>query len=138
MKDVNIKALTRIKENYERLWAENLAKEEDIKEEYDAVCAGITALEAEPCEDCISRSEFLKRIAPYDTADKMDHALYRFAYMKMKDCKTVYPARIKGEWEVAQADADVYNCNQCGIVVFGKSETSRFCPNCGAEMEDSK
>ena len=52
--DKHIKALTRIKENYERLWKNNLIKEEEVKEEYDAVCAGINALEAEPCEDCIS------------------------------------------------------------------------------------
>lgn len=53
MKDVNIKALARIKENYERLWQENLAKEEDVKEEYDAVCAGIKALETKDVLDKI-------------------------------------------------------------------------------------
>lgn len=40
----NIKALTRIKENYERLWEENLLSEDLVREEYEAVCAGIDAL----------------------------------------------------------------------------------------------
>ena len=40
----NIKALTRIKENYERVWRENLLSEDLVREEYEAVCAGIDAL----------------------------------------------------------------------------------------------
>lgn len=40
----NIKALTRIKENYERVWRENLLSEDSVREEYEAVCAGIDAL----------------------------------------------------------------------------------------------
>ena len=41
---INIKALTRIKENYERVWRENLLSEDSVREEYEAVCAGIDAL----------------------------------------------------------------------------------------------
>ena len=45
MIETHIKALTRIKENYERVWHEHLLEEKDVKEEYEAVCAGIEALE---------------------------------------------------------------------------------------------
>lgn len=45
MIETHIKALTRIKENYERLWKENLLSEDLVREEYEAVCAGIEALE---------------------------------------------------------------------------------------------
>lgn len=42
---IGIKALTRIKENYERVWGEHLLSEDSVREEYEAVCAGIEALE---------------------------------------------------------------------------------------------
>ena len=45
--------------------------------------------------------------------------------------------RKPGKWERISSSYEpgVYCCSECGMVVFGKEETSNYCPNCGAKME---
>lgn len=142
MKDVNIKALTRIKENYERLWRENLAKEEDVKEEYDAVCAGITALEAEPCEDCVSRAEidgYLAEVMSGYLYDEERERLERFSAW-LWELPSVTPARKMGKW-IPRGLVDIdrnrnYECSECHHCdTHADGVTVSYCWFCGAKME---
>ena len=88
--------------------------------------------------DLISRKEFLKRIEPYNTDDKVDKALYSFAYYKMMNCSSVTPERKKGKW-IRTIDPDVnawtggHRCSECGRDCVQMS--MNYCANCGAEME---
>ena len=141
MKDVkHIKALTRIKENYERLWRENLAKEEDVKEEYDAVCAGINALEAEPCEDCVSRQAVIDAIeldCSWDIFDEYGSYTPEGASIidAIKSVPSVTPARKRGKWICD--DNGFWMCDRCQATAKedGTKGEDPFCWNCGAEME---
>lgn len=88
--------------------------------------------------DLISREEFLKRIEPYNTDDKMDKALYNFAYNKMMDCSSVKPERKTGKW-IWDKRTGTYHCSECGHDPLhedvGELEEYKYCMNCGAEME---
>lgn len=100
-----------------------------------ALDMAVEALKAGPCEDCISREDVMDEINRIGLNAFRNYSCYSNLFDFIDKLSPVTPARKKGKWEVTQADTDAYNCNQCGIVVFGKGETSRFCPNCGAEME---
>jgi len=80
--------------------------------------------------DLISRKEFLKRIEPYNTEDKMDKALYNFAHNKMIDCSSSEPERKHGKWVENKWGEET--CSECGYI--HKAEGSNFCPNCGAKI----
>ena len=86
--------------------------------------------------DLISREEFIKRIEPYNTDDKMDKALYNFAYNKMMDCSSVEPERKTGKWIKRKGETIIlygwYQCSQCGAII---GEPTNYCSECGARME---
>ena len=84
--------------------------------------------------DLISRKEFLKRIEPYNTEDKMGKALYNFAYNRMMDCSSSEPERKPGKWI---ENGIIRQCNMCRAL-YSKGQRCgayHYCPNCGAKME---
>lgn len=91
--------------------------------------------------DLVSRKEFLKRIEPYNTDDKVDKALYTFAYYKMMSCSSATPERKKGMW-IWDKRTGTYHCSECGHDPLhedvGEIEEYKYCMNCGAEMEGSE
>lgn len=124
----------------------------------DGVCGPEIDLDIEgdwfeqPCEDCISRAEFMKRIKPYDTEDKMDRALYNFAYNIAISCPSVRPTEPTGHnCNEDYADCDQFVCSECGIElqdwhrverdlddgdISYHEYTFRFCPNCRARIAE--
>ena len=89
----------------------------------------------------MSRNEFLKRIEPYNTSDKMDKALYNFAFNKIISCSSVTPKRKMGKWIKHDTGHSIYySCSLCSCVA-PCTETedkilwklSNFCPDCGAK-----
>lgn len=81
------------------------------KTTYDACKGAIELLKQQPCEDCISREEFERRIKPYDTEDKTDKALYNFAHNTLIGCPSVTP-RTKSE-EAIHAQGFVEGVKAC-------------------------
>ena len=57
--------------------------------------------------------------------------LWRNAYERGQ--RDAQPERKKGKWIFT---GDCYKCNECGIVYgwWADSQTSNYCPNCGAKM----
>ena len=82
--------------------------------------------------DLISRKEFLKRIEPYNTEDKMDKALYNFAYNRMMDCSSSEPERKPGKWINVDGSTNSADCSCCGN--RGRAWMN-YCYECGAKME---
>lgn len=100
----------------------------------------IKALKQQPCEDCISREEFERRIKPYDTENKTDKALYNFAHNILIGCPSVTPQPKKGKWIEVIDELDSfgnktwhYECSICKNKNSGWGDY-KYCPNCGADM----
>lgn len=79
----------------------------------------------QPCDDCVSRQEFEKRIKPYDTDDKMDKALYNFAHNILISCTSVQPQSLEQiKWE---RDTAIEQLKQLG---YGLGEKVEPCEDC--------
>lgn len=97
----------------------------------------IQALEAQPCEDCISREEVQDLISRWLSdylLDETREALETINY-KVGDMPSVTPERPKGKWIETPVENDivpvVFKCSECGMRVVNPY---KYCPNCGAEM----
>ena len=98
---------------------------------------------AEPCEDCISKTELLARIDAERKhlldikMDGAEHIVVHHARRIIEDMPSVYPTRPKGKW--IDIDWDDYEesgwgyikCSNCGIDQY---DVTDFCPKCGADM----
>jgi hypothetical protein len=112
-------------------WLENTHEPLNI-----AFDMAIKALEQEPCEDCVSRQSVHDGMIKYEFHSS-DMTITEF----VKDVlPPVTPTRKRGKWvKTGQSFIDpnkflCYSCSECEFDV-GKVKT-RFCPNCGAEMEE--
>jgi len=86
---------------------------------------------SDQCEDAVSRNEFLKRIEPYNTSDKMDKALYNFAFNKIIGCSSVTPKCKTGKWITKSTNGEMFDvCSICGHIEW--NAPSKFCSNCGS------
>ena len=90
----------------------------------------------------VSEEEFIKRIKPYDTTDKMDKALYNFALNKITETPTkdVAPV-VHAKWiEHDDGWGDIYYdcsaCNESWTTIEGTpfDNGMKYCPHCGAKM----
>lgn len=63
--------------------------------------------------------------------ESMEEMVYRIKQLPSA------PEREAGEWIY---DGDGYKCNKCGTVYgwWADSQTSNFCPNCGADMREGQ
>ena len=83
-------------------------------------------LEAQPCEDCISRQDAIDFI--------IDNYGVGFTSLTngIRDyLPSVTPQRPKGKWIARGVGFTPYECSECEAVEFKKSN---YCPKCGAEM----
>lgn len=101
----------------------------------EAYKMAIQALDAQPCEDCISREEVQDLISRWLSdylLDETREALEIINY-KVGDMPPVTPQRPKGKWIEIEIDAGefIYKCTKCGMRVINPYN---YCPNCGADM----
>jgi hypothetical protein len=103
----------------------------------------IGALEREPCDDAVSRSQALKELeesAKYHANDSREEMLLRRDRDIIKALPPVTPVRPKGHWimtsdylTTAYGSVDYVKCSCCGE---DSLEEGNYCPNCGAEMRE--
>ena len=108
---------------------------------FDALSMAISALEAEPCENCISsqaaidalQKEINKGKPPFDDIIGSIRCGVRLARNIIEDLPSVQPERKRGQW--------IYNspvtmkCDQCGLVIKDWDwHRFKFCPNCDCDM----
>ena len=118
-----------------------------IGEQVDALEMAIKALEQEPYEDCISRTELLSRIDAERKhlldlkMDGAEHIVVHHARRIIEDMPSVTPQPRTGQWiEVIDKIDRLGNktwhhkCSICGNEDSGWGEY-KYCPNCGAKME---
>lgn len=96
----------------------------------------IKAIEAESCEDCISRSYVINELIKHQhstefcTEHHIDHSIdLGMATIVVNNAPSVTSARKKGKWILF---TPWYKCSECGEIC---RFTKKYCPNCGAEME---
>lgn len=121
-----------------------------------ALRMAIQALEAQPCEDCISRQAVIKNIkgwfdkielnpdilidsivtlpsvTPKYTDEEIDKAQeIEQAYVdKMVELAVEETKRPNGEWIVFRCgDTDIFKCSECGMRVINPY---KYCPNCSS------
>lgn len=97
-------------------------------------------LEQEPCDDCISRQEAILQVQRYgvgcfDAEEFSPEQCERFVIQKLNDLPPVAQKEKTGKW-IDQSGGDPtdfsVSCNLCNEWV---SQSTNFCPNCGARME---
>lgn len=112
---------------------------------FTAFNMAIKALEQEPCEDCINRQAVL------DIQVKYAEHIRATKFWQMRDdfnaLPSVKPQEPKtGHWEYVQYDGNPnignWHCSECNRIVSGAIiavnpvYVYKYCPNCGAKMEE--
>ena len=122
---------------------EKRVKTEDMITDMEKLQEQNTALEQEPCEDCISRQAVL------DVIEELKKIHFDRVIVLNKVCERVLelppvtPQEPKtGHWiEKDGFDGDTYyNCSECGeswTTIEGTpwNNGMKYCPNCGVKME---
>lgn len=108
-----------------------------LEGDIEAFDMAIKALEQEPCEDCISRSEVLMHSHIEYDDDGMGH---RVIYIEdIEDLPSVTPQQKVGKWikiEPYPLQMNEYKCSECGHGTNDNTES--YCSECGAKMEVEK
>lgn len=116
------------------------------KENVKIALAGIraTALEQQPCEDCISR-EVVKDILTAEWTKYMPMELdinLSFVLDKISELPSITPQRPHGEWIHFTDDfKDYVACSCCDYGEEGEvllEDKTPFCPVCGADMREGE
>lgn len=101
----------------------------------------------EPCEDVISRAEALKVINKMDIPEDMSvFEIKSHISVEISTLPPATPKRKVGEWIKKNNDYfDWYECSECGYGSDGEMKYNRlcdvrtkFCPNCGTEIESEE
>ena len=111
-----------------------------------------TVIEAFTCEDCISRQAVLSYIyndlglGDEENGKDVERQMeLEDSYRYVKSLLLVKPQRAKGHWikySTPRCGEQHYQCTSCGYYInFGQwgelyTKQFKFCPNCGAEMEN--
>lgn len=111
--------------NFERHTAEAIAEAHEM---------AIKALEEQPCEDCISRKLMHDMGATCIAARNKDGDLVALGALDILPSAT--PQQKTGHWIWC---ASSHKCSNCGgYVCFSHKKLLKYCPNCGAKMEEAK
>lgn len=110
------------------LKANPIVKVEDCL--YEAFEVAIKALEQQPCEDAISRTDVKKYLSAPDANG--DRVIYE---SDLDLLPPVTPQPKTGHW--INLDETHSKCDRCGAVFEIASENgeANYCPSCGAKME---
>ena len=124
---------------------------EDVSEEYnDAVEIAIEALEQEYCDDCISRVSIKQKLQEHH--DFFVKAYGGFSNLPQNDKSRVdeisnciamvvneppvTPAEYVGQWIEERTYMECPKCHDIWHYEENQTERFKFCPNCGAKMEE--
>lgn len=119
---------------------------EDIKEAYlkgyDYGVKDWFKSKTQPCEDAISREAVIENVIK---CTDMNEDTMEVLENKVKALPFVYPERPKGKWiEVDDNDSHGWGahrchvCSECKDYYTTSAYEMKYCPNCGAEMEDGE
>ena len=119
--------LEKIKFEEDWLSEVNLTKE-NIKIAFAGIRA--TALEQQPCEDCVSRQRVIDYFVDWYGYDYMNTGYYGL----IKQMPSVTPQT--GEWKVSYQGGIpiICICSECGHRVIYHNNKDKYCPECGARM----
>lgn len=110
----------------------------------------IKALSAEPCEDAISRQavmDFIRGLTRWCVRSKDGKfnnvgLLYDDVMFGLDRLPSVTPRQKVGKWiytkAVSTGEIIWSECSVCGEGEHGCAKRMKFCPNCGAKMEESE
>ena len=98
-------------------------------------------LQAEPCEDAISREDVIKAVDrhTFDTNDGL--CLDEDITIVLEELPPVKPVRKKGKWiDIMIGDMPAQACDQCNtfypLAYTGGGH--KYCPNCGSFMMEGE
>lgn len=94
-----------------------------------SVVKKMEALEQEPCINAISRQAVLD-LAKFDGRENLGSIIHAFDVEQLPPVK---PAEKMGHW-ISIGDFEC-RCSECQLWCY-KRNRSRYCPSCGAKMED--
>lgn len=115
-------------------WLKDLLKSDLPMEQYQtAIEKGIEALE--PSGDLISREETLTAFADY-VGSGMSMNDYDALWDIVTKIPSVNPQPKTGHWIWCVGSHKCSNCEE--YTCFSHKELLRYCPNCGARMEDKE
>ena len=119
--------------NLMKLWRASVEMNGADSEHLDAFDMAIEAL-SEPSRQG-QRDGLISRQDVYDLIDNWGEPMMsrRVFRCDIEDLPSAQPERKKGKWIY---DGDCYICNQCKSAFnwWADSQTSNYCPNCGADM----
>lgn len=102
-------------------------------------------IKCNPCEDAISREDAIKVLQDNCNHWETNIMLIAIAEDLLKELPSVTPTRKKGKWEkygIPRAGEQHYQCTNCkNYVNFGMwgsyyKRDFKYCPHCGAEMDE--
>lgn len=99
--------------------------------------------EPDDCEDAISRAEAIEAIAKADCTDGTK-AIFcgRYIVELLKDLSSATPKPKAGKWiytkAVSTGEIIWSECSVCGEGEHGCAKRMKYCPMCGAAMEDKE
>ena len=110
------------------------------KRNYEAFQLAIQALEQKSCEDAVSRKAVLDLAETIQTDDFSGNEILDVVEVNdIKALPPVTPTRKKGKWVKAKNGRGGHECNVCQMYApsyqSGDEYLSKFCPNCGIEIE---
>lgn len=131
-------------EHWKRLLSEKICDQDEGEKTIDALQNAIKALEQEPCDDCIRRSD----VGLTDFEIIMCNGDYReglkILLEKIAAAPSVTPQPKMGRW--VMSDEGLYRpiCNNCGAhpwkgyipTVEEATESFKYCPHCGCAMQE--
>ena len=109
-----------------------------------AITMAVKSLEAQLCEDCISRQMAIEAMGEQplnwtnSSREIAEEMMWEDHVKALKELPSVTPARARGKWLLWTDDRKDYaKCSCCDYGEEGEvlwKDTTKFCPNCGADM----
>lgn len=106
----------------------------------DALDMAIKALEAQPCEDCISRQALIEKATSWDKHFADSERCVSLT--DIQNAPSVTPQSKMGQWiEVfVETPNDPYSygfkSHKCSKCEYRPLQILNYCPNCGARMQE--